>query len=331
MPDIAPMPAVVPMFSAAPATDADIALRQNLMLGQCSWFSELCRLLPTPLAILNTADTVVQANPALLRLAGLPQGCDLVGWIADPDQLLGLGLVSRPYLALGESFRIFSADGAGTRPALERIFFHDLMNTAGGVRGLSEVMADAPADELPALTASVRDLAGQLVEEIAAHRDLMAAESGDLRVDPRPQDAHEVMRLVAARYRGHPVTGHRQIVIVPGPGAGVVVTDAVLLGRILGNMVKNALEAIGEEGVVTLDSGRSGGMAWFSVHNGSVIPETDLPRLFDRRFSTKGSGRGLGTWSMKMLAESYLKGRVTVTSDAALGTTFRVSLPISGT
>ncbi len=318
------------LFTPSTLADADRALRQNLMLGQCSWYAELCRLLPVPVLVLNDDDVVVQANPALLRLAGLPQDTDVVGAAVDPDHLADLGLHARPLRAGGEAFRLLSTDEAGGRPAISRAFFHDLMNTAGSVRGLSEVMAESGADDVPRLSASVRDLAGQALEEIAAHRDLAAAARGDLRVDVRSVDAGEALRLVAARFHGHPLAGDRQIVIVPGADAGSFATDPVLLGRILGNMVKNALEAIPDGAVVTLDCGRRHGSVWFSVHNAGEIPADQQARLFRQAASAKGRGRGVGTWSMRVLAESYLRGRGTVSSNAAHGTTFTVSLPADG-
>ncbi len=320
----------VALFGPTSLTAADCALRQNLTLGQCPWFDELCRLLPVPILILNADDTVVLANGALLRLAELPRQTDLVGCSADPERLAELGLVARPLRAAGEPYRLLTLDGQGRRSSLERMFFHDLLNTAGGVQGLSEVMADAPPEELPRLTTAVRDLADQLVEEISAHRDLAAAETGELQVERRPLQAAEILRMVAARYRGHPVSGDRQIVVVPGPGGGVAHSDPVILGRILGNLVKNALEAVPEGASVTLDSGRSAGSVWFSVHNPGEIAARHLQRVFEREFSTKGQGRGLGTYSVKILAESYLRGRVAFTSDAARGTTFTVSVPVGG-
>lgn len=320
----------VALFGPTSLTDADLALRQNLTLGQCPWFDELCRLLPVPILILNADDTVVLANGAMLRLAEMPRATDLIGSAADLERLAELGLSARPLRAAGERYQLLTVDGDGRRSTLERMFFHDLLNTAGGVLGLSEVMVGARPEELPQLTASVRELADQLVEEISAHRDLAAAETGDLQVEPRPVQAAEILRVVAARYRGHPVSADRQIVVVPGAGGGVAHSDPVILGRILGNLVKNALEAVPEGASITLDSGRGAGSVWFSVHNPGQIAAHNLQRVFDREFSTKGKGRGLGTYSVKILAETYLRGRVAVTSDATLGTTFTVSLPVGG-
>ena len=49
--------------------------------------------------------------------------------------------------------------------------------------------------------------------------------------------------------------------------------------------------------------------------------------VFQRSLSTKGSGRGLGTYSMKLLTERYLKGHVSFTSTASGGTTFTIRIP----
>jgi sensor histidine kinase regulating citrate/malate metabolism len=50
--------------------------------------------------------------------------------------------------------------------------------------------------------------------------------------------------------------------------------------------------------------------------------------MFQRSFSTKGSDRGLGTYSMKLLGERYLHGEVEFTTSQEEGTTFRLILPL---
>jgi signal transduction histidine kinase len=107
------------------------------------------------------------------------------------------------------------------------------------------------------------------------------------------------------------------------------VSDYNLVRRVLGNMVKNALEASRPGETVTLDSVRLEDGVAFRVHNPGEMPEEARLRVFRRNFSTKGQGRGLGTYGMKLLGERYLGGRVSFTSDAAAGTTFDLSLPLA--
>ena len=69
----------------------------------------------------------------------------------------------------------------------------------------------------------------------------------------------------------------------------------------------------------------------FRVANPSVMPPDVQNQVFQRSFSTKGENRGLGTYSMRLLTERYLKGHVSFTSDKAHGTVFRVRLPLDMT
>ena len=66
----------------------------------------------------------------------------------------------------------------------------------------------------------------------------------------------------------------------------------------------------------------------FWVHNQGHMPRKVQLQVFQRSFSTKGAGRGIGTYSVKLLTERYLGGRVTFTSEPQAGTTFRIRLPV---
>ena len=95
-------------------------------------------------------------------------------------------------------------------------------------------------------------------------------------------------------------------------------------------MVKNALEAMGEDGPVALTAVGHESNVIFSVNNPGTIPRRVQPSVFKRSFSTKGDDRGLGTYSMRLLGEHYLGGEVWFSSSKKLGTTFFISLPTSG-
>ena len=65
----------------------------------------------------------------------------------------------------------------------------------------------------------------------------------------------------------------------------------------------------------------------FKIHNKSVIPQDVQSRIFRKSFSTKSRDRGLGTYSIKLFTEKYLKGKVWFTSDKDIGTTFYIQVP----
>jgi sensor histidine kinase regulating citrate/malate metabolism len=94
-------------------------------------------------------------------------------------------------------------------------------------------------------------------------------------------------------------------------------------------MVKNALEASDSGQTVTLSCGVEGNCVWFEVHNPAFMPRNVQLQIFQRSFSTKGDGRGLGTYSIKLLTEQYLGGSVSFASSPEAGTAFRVFYPMT--
>ena len=91
-------------------------------------------------------------------------------------------------------------------------------------------------------------------------------------------------------------------------------------------MVKNGLEATASGGTVRLSYDGANGRHCFKVWNPGKIDDDVIPRIFQRYFSTKeGRGHGLGTYSMKLLGERFLGGKVQF-STGDDGTTFEISL-----
>lgn len=214
------------------------------------------------------------------------------------------------------------------RRALERIFFHDVLNTAGALEGATELLEDLPPDELSELAVTLRQLSKNVVEEIVAQRELAAAETGDLSASADFVGSLSLVEQVMRAFQNHKISRHRTIRFGPAAANKVLRTDRTLLYRVVGNMLKNALEASPAGTAVTIDCAVAGDRIEFSVHNTTFIPENIQLQLFQRSFSTKGAGRGLGTYSMKLLTEKYLNGTVRFISDVTQGTTFIASLPL---
>lgn len=220
------------------------------------------------------------------------------------------------------------------RQVLERMFFHDVLNTAGGLNGLASLMAQE--DEVPEirkLAGMVNQLGSQLIEEILEQRQLISAENGDLEVTMESIPLGEVVRQSIQAMDHHKIAQDRHIMVDDAPVYPTCRTDPVLARRIVINMIKNALEATPRGGTVRValegPDLAGEGMCAVSIRNPGVMPQEVQMQIFQRSFSTKGTGRGIGTYSMKLLGEQYLGGSIVWHSTPAEGTVFSLRLPVS--
>lgn len=215
------------------------------------------------------------------------------------------------------------------RRALERIFFHDVLNTAGSLSGYAELLVDARGRDIDEFRTTMHSLADQILEEIQAQQALSMAEHGELQLVVRPLTTEHLIRSTVRQFVRTADANGKTIRITPAAERLVVDSDEVILRRVFGNMIKNALEATRTGSAVTVGCSSLGPHARLWVHNPEYIPTEIQLQIFQRSFSTKGRDRGLGTYSMKLLVERYLGGRVTFESTEELGTIFCADIPLS--
>ena len=257
----------------------------------------------------QACSTCGAVNAILAALKGLPDSreCRI---LRDDDDALNLMVRTTPFEDSGQRFVICSIcdiSDSKRRRALERIFFHDVLNTAGGLTMLAQRVADG--NEKPDDRRRLHELVSMMVDEIQAQRDLMAAESSELLVRAEPFSTLELLQNLTRLYFNSPVCKDRWLNLEESPDV-TLHSDRRLVARVLGNLLKNALEATPVNGVVDVAMVLAQGGVEFSVRNPGVIPPEVQLQLFQRSFSTKGAGRGLGTYSVKLLTERYLGGRV---------------------
>ncbi len=243
-----------------------------------------------------------------------------------------LRVTATPYKQDGEEFTIFAiADISNEkrRQMLERVFFHDVLNSATAISGISSLLKEIHhIDELDNVAKTLNRTTEILIDEIISQREISVAERGDLEVSFSHHDSLVIVKELMAMYSRYEANSQKRIVLHEKSMNTRLYTDQVLLRRILGNMIKNALEASMPGGAVTLSCNGTGDKAHFSVHNANYIDREIQLQLFKRSFTTKGQGRGIGTYSMKLFGEKYLKGRVWFESSRENGTTFYLEIPV---
>ena len=107
-----------------------------------------------------------------------------------------------------------------------------------------------------------------------------------------------------------------------------IVTDSVVLKRILANLITNAVQAISINGYISLQAHKEKDDIIISVvDNGVGINNEIKPNLFTPLFTTKSNGTGFGLAVVKRMTEA-LGGTVTFESTVGKGSTFHYTIAI---
>jgi signal transduction histidine kinase len=115
----------------------------------------------------------------------------------------------------------------------------------------------------------------------------------------------------------------------------IVRGDDAQLQQAFMNLLLNALEAMGPNGVLTVSTGISegeGGARLLKIHiedTGVGIAWENLERSFEPFFTTKKNGTGLGLAISRLIAHEHC-GTIQVQSEINKGSKFTLSLPVSG-
>ncbi len=232
--------------------------------------------------------------------------------------------------------RIHRSD-AERRRMIENIS-HDLRTPLSSMQGHLETLLlkhGEVGDEqrrhyLEVAVANSRRLS-RLVDDLFEFAHLDAPE---LKLHRESFNLPELVQDVAQKLSGVIEAKRIELNIIPPVEAAFVQADLALVERVLENILKNAVDHLPEEGVVTISFQRvSHGMLETRISDtGTGIPQEDLGRIFDRFYrgsSTPGrrrDGHGLGLAIVKRIVELH-GGTVEGTNAAEGGAVFRFTLP----
>ncbi|MEG1672142.1 MAG: ATP-binding protein [Alistipes sp.] len=247
--------------------------------------------------------------------------------------MLALAETASPFVFEGEHYvAVFVVDITDTkrRQLMDRIFFHDLINLAGAMDEYVQLLLETAADsEEQEPLKNLKNISGQLAEEIVSQRDLMHAEQGDLPVKLAALDVDCFLKNIEIKAQAACVARGCVLDISYIGQTTIIQTDCHILDRVIFNMVKNAVEASSPNEHIKLSVVVSKKHLIFTVHNQSCIPSALQDTIFQFGASAKGQGHGIGAYSIKLLGENYLKGRVWFESNPESGTRFMVEIPVN--
>jgi two-component system phosphate regulon sensor histidine kinase PhoR len=211
---------------------------------------------------------------------------------------------------------------------------HDLRGPLGNAEGLLGLVLDGqgrdPADSRALLLraqSNVRRVSSLVVNLLQA----AALEAGQLHLQLRPVQLNDVVEDVFSAEVGAALL--KNITLVREMEANIPIIDAdfMQLGRITANLVDNAVKYTAAGGTVVIRTAHDAESVTISVQDsGPGMTGQQCEELFApyRRVHLSGyaPGTGLGLYIVKRLTEAH-GGKVHVTSQPNVGSTFTVSFP----
>jgi PAS domain S-box-containing protein len=148
-------------------------------------------------------------------------------------------------------------------------------------------------------------------------------------------DVNMLIREVVALVNGELKHNKVETRLDLGEGIPKILADRVQLQQVVLNLMMNAIEAMGsvQNGARVLGVNselRDGRDILITVQDsGPGIDPEDLDRIFDRFFTTKSNGMGMGLSICRSIVEAH-NGRLWAEPDVRPGSVFHISLPVDG-
>jgi two-component system, NtrC family, nitrogen regulation sensor histidine kinase NtrY len=302
------------------------------------FLSQILDVSPTGILILDYDDAVEFANPAAERLLGLSAAEMKDRRLKELASSLG-GLAA---LAAGES-RVMAARG-GRRVRVRRGGFLD-RGFARGFVLLEEMTEELRQYEKAAYEKLIRMMSHEVNNSVGAVSSLLHSSLTLGRALPEAEgrDLESALRVASARTEqlGAFMRGFAEVVRVPPPRLSpcdlrgllegitrlltpeaerravrwqweapsplpAVALDRIQMEQVFVNVIKNALEAIGRDGVVTLRLGMRGPRPYVAVEDtGPGLPPETRANLFTPFFTTKENGQGLGLTLVREILDQH--------------------------
>ena len=208
---------------------------------------------------------------------------------------------------------------------------HDLRTPLAGLRAMAEALEDGVASDPERYHRQIRREVDRMAGMVDDLFELSRIQAGALSLSPAPVDLRELVDDVVA--------GSAPMAEAGGVRLGVVTEhahvrgDAAELGRVLANLVVNAIRHTPSDGTVQVTGAADGTECVLAVSDGcGGLRDEELERVFDAgwrgttaRTPVPDGGAGLGLAIARGIVEAHA-GRIAVSNTAA-GCRFEVRLP----
>jgi two-component system, OmpR family, phosphate regulon sensor histidine kinase PhoR len=213
---------------------------------------------------------------------------------------------------------------------------HELRTPLASIRAVVETLEAGAIDD-PAVAG---DFLGRIIGEVDRLTslvedllDLARLESGRLALKVEPVAPVDLVTRGAERLRPQIERARLQLVIEAPADLPLVLADRGRIEQVLLNLIHNAIKFTPAGGTITVAATVDGDALRVSVHDTGVgIPESELPRIFERFYKAdrarRSEGTGLGLAIAKHIVQAH-RGTIHATSAPGQGSCFFFTLPLA--
>ena len=213
------------------------------------------------------------------------------------------------------------------------IIIHDIKNPLTNIRAYAELI-ERKLSKIDGLSESVLRGPSVIMNEVdrlvTMTTELLDFSRGDSNLDVEEVDFYVYLHDLVENIQGRAEKDNIQINLKPVTEKIFLFIDKLKMQRVFLNLINNAIEAIGENGVIniSLENNENKFILWKIKDSGCGISDEIASRIFEPFVSGKSNGTGLGMSIVKSFVEKH-GGSISVNSKIGEGTEMIISLPKS--
>lgn len=230
--------------------------------------------------------------------------------------------------------RLVQAERVAAWRELARRLAHELKNplfplqtTVQNMQRAKEIGANQFEDvfrESTGILLSEIDNLKKIISRFSDFSKMPHPELGDVNMNDLARGTAKLFESQFSAVGRPPITSELHL----NPDLPVIQADSTLLKRALENLVLNAMDAMPAGGVLMLRTTQQNGGIQLEVSDtGTGLTPEECGRLFTPYYTTKQHGTGLGLAIVQSVVSDH-GGRIAVESEAGVGTSFHIFLPM---
>lgn len=215
---------------------------------------------------------------------------------------------------------------------------HEIKNPLGGIKGAAQLLELELSDD-----SEMREYTRVMLKEVSRVNRIveeLLALTSPRKLKLEAVNLHRVLGDIIMLQRQ--AVGNRKVAIIQqfDPSIPPFLADEELMSQLFLNLIKNAVEAVGDAGLVRVvtrvhadyrmtqkGERRTRMVAVEIVDDGPGIPPDTEEQLFTPFYTTKATGTGLGLAICQKIVTEH-RGLIKVQSSTGKGTVFTVMLPL---